>query len=32
MNNWKRDNFLATLGAILVILSFILVTYLETNW
>lgn len=32
MNNWKRDSFLATLGAILVILSFILVTYLETNW
>lgn len=32
MNNWKRDDFLATLGAIIVILSFILVAYLETNW
>ena len=32
MNNWKRDNFFATLGAILVILLFILVSYLETNW
>ena len=36
MNNWKRDDFLATLGAIVVILSFmmsiILVAYLETNW
>ena len=32
MNNWKRDDFLATLGAIIVILSFILVVYLETNW
>lgn len=31
MNNWKRDDFLATLGAIIVILSFILVAYLETN-
>lgn len=32
MNNWKRDDFLATLGAIIVILSFIIVAYLETNW
>lgn len=32
MNNWKRDNFLATLGAIIVILSFIFIAYLETNW
>ena len=32
MNNWKRDDFLATLGAVLVILLFILVAYLETNW
>lgn len=31
MNNWKRDDFLATLGAVLVILLFILVAYLETN-
>lgn len=32
MNNWKRDNFFAAFGAILVILLFIFVSYLETNW
>lgn len=32
MDGWKRDDFLATLGAIIVILSFIIVAYLETNW
>ena len=32
MKNWKRDNFCATVGLILIVLSFFVVAYLETNW
>lgn len=32
MKNWKRDNFCATVELILIVLSFFVVAYLETNW